>query len=446
MMFKIIYTPALLLLAASIVSSFGSLLAMSAHAKKPLDINEQNIVKQVKLGLPLALNDIEQAVNINSGSMNFVGVKQVGLLAKQQLSAIGFEVQWLDGSAFNRAGHILATHKSSNTNAVKILMIGHLDTVFAKDDNFQKFTRLSETQAAGPGVADMKGGNTIIIAALRALKNLNLLDNVSIKVLLTGDEESSGRPLSLSKKAIVDGAIWADIALGFENGDNNINTGMAARRGYTGWTLNVAGKAAHSSQIFSDEVGYGAIYETARILEAFRAQLEQEENLTFNPGMIIGGTSIAFDVAKSSGSAFGKSNVIAQKAKVKGDLRALSNKQLKSAKKTMQNIVKKSLNNTQAELIFAVGYPPMALTKGNLEVLAQYSQVSQDLGYNVVKPANPRKAGAADISFAAEHVDMSLDGLGLMGSGAHTKNEVADLTTLDKNIEKTAILIYRLSK
>jgi glutamate carboxypeptidase len=445
-MFKIINTPSLLFLAVTFTSSLTSLTVNNAHAKTLLDINEKNIVKEIELALPQALKDIEQAVNINSGSMNFDGVKQVGLLAKQQLSEIGFEVQWLDGSAFNRAGHILATHQSNNPDALKILMIGHLDTVFAKEDNFQKFKMLSKTKAAGPGIADMKGGNTIITSAMRALKKLNLLDNVSIKIVLTGDEESSGRPLSLSKKAIIDGAIWADIALGFENGDNNINTGMASRRGYTGWTLNVEGKPAHSSQIFNDEVGYGAIYETARILEAFRSKLEQEENLTFNPGMIIGGTSIDFDLAKSSGTAFGKSNVIAQKAKVKGDLRALSNKQLKSAKQTMQNIVKNNLNQTHAELIFEVGYPPMALTQGNLDLLAQYSQVSEDLGYNAVIPANPRKAGAADISFAAEHVDMSLDGLGLMGTGAHTKNEIADLTTLNKNIEKTAILIYRLSK
>jgi len=437
-MFKIKKIPALLFLATSFITN--------AHANTKLDHNEINIVKHVELAIPQAIQEIEQAVNINSGSMNIEGVKQVGLLAKQQLSDIGFDVQWLDGSEFNRAGHILATHKSNNPNALKVLMIGHLDTVFAKNDDFQKFKMLSDTQAAGPGVADMKGGNTIIISAMRILKKLNLLDNISIKVLLTGDEESSGRPLSLSKKAIVDGAIWADIALGFENGDNNINTGMAARRGYTGWTLNVSGKPAHSSQIFNEEIGYGAIYETARILEAFRAELEQEENLTFNPGMIIGGTNIDYDKAKSSGSAFGKSNVIAQTTKVRGDLRALSKSQLKSAKHTMQNIVKNNLNHTSAELIFEAGYPPMALTQGNLDLLAQYSQVSQDLGYNPVQPANPRKAGAADISFAAEHVDMALDGLGLMGWGAHTKNEVADLTTLNKNIKKTAILIYRLSK
>ena len=409
-----------------------------------LDDNERNIVKHVQQDIPRALKEIEQAVNINSGSMNIAGVKAVGSLAKKQLSALGFKVLWLDGSAFNRAGHILASFESSDPNAVKILMIGHLDTVFAKHDDFQKFTRISETKASGPGVADMKGGNTIIIAALRALKTLGLLANVSIKVVLTGDEESSGRPLSLSKKVIVEQAKWADIALGFENGDNNINTGMAARRGYVGWTLNVTGKAAHSSQIFSEKIGYGAIYETARILEAFRIQLSKEKDLTFNPGLIVGGTSTEFDTALSTGSAFGKSNVIAQEVTVKGDLRALSNEQVSFAKKVMAEIVKQNLNHTSAELSFESGYPPMALTQGNQRLLALYSQVSQDLGYAEVKAANPRNAGAADISFAANYVDMSLDGLGLMGAGAHTKNEVADLTSLSKNIEKTALLIYRL--
>ncbi|MEW6982034.1 M20/M25/M40 family metallo-hydrolase [Colwelliaceae bacterium 6471] len=428
-----------MLLASTCLSSFSSIATT-------LDANEQSIVQQVKRDLPLALKEIEQAVNINSGSMNLEGVKKVGELANQQLSALGFDVQWLDGSAFNRAGHILATHESEDPNAIKILMIGHLDTVFAQHDDFQTFTRLSENSVSGPGVADMKGGNTIIISALRALKTLNLLGNVSVKVVLTGDEESSGRPLSLSKKAIVDAAIWADIALGFENGDNNIETGMAARRGYVGWTLTVSGKAAHSSQIFSEQIGYGAVYEAARIIEAFRVQLSKEENLTVNPGLIIGGTTTSLDIAKSTGDAFGKSNVIAQQVKVMGDLRALSNTQVAYAKKVMNEIIRQNLPHTSAELTFESGYPPMALTAGNKALLAQYSQVSQDLGYNKISVANPRNAGAADISFAADHVEMSLDGMGLMGSGAHTKNEQADLTSLNKNIEKAAILIYRLAK
>jgi glutamate carboxypeptidase len=421
-----------------------SISPLTSHAA--LDQNEQKIVKQVDANIPQALQEIEQAVNINSGSLNIEGVKKVGALAREQLEAIGFKVQWLDGSGFNRAGHVLATHESKNPDAIKILMIGHLDTVFAKHDNFTTYKQIDIKTASGPGVADMKGGNTIIITALKSLQALNLLENVSVKVLLTGDEESSGRPLSLSKKAIVDAAIWADVALGYENGDNNIKTAMAARRGYVGWTLNVSATAAHSSQIFSEKVGYGAIYEASRILNSFREELATQPNLTFNPGLIVGGTNANYDSANSSATAFGKSNVIAQTVQVAGDLRALSPNQVDSAKKVMQHIVAKNLTGSTAELSFKDGYPPMALTDGNKKLLALYSDASLDLGFHKIEAANPRNAGAADISFAANHVDMALDGLGLMGSGAHTKNETADLTSLDKNIKKTALLIYRLGK
>ena len=427
-----------------LILTIASTLPLTSYAA--LDKNERDIVEQVDKNIPQALQEIEQAVNINSGSLNIEGVKKVGALTSEQLKTIGFQVEWLDGSAFNRAGHVLATYESKNPDAIKILMIGHLDTVFAKHDDFTTYKQLDADTASGPGVADMKGGNTVIITALKSLQALNLLENVSIKVLLTGDEESSGRPLSLSKQAIVDAAIWADVALGYENGDNNIKTAMAARRGYTGWTLTVDANAAHSSQIFNENVGYGAIYEASRILNSFREQLATQPNLTFNPGLIVGGTNADYDSTNSSATAFGKSNVIAQKVHVAGDLRALSPKQLENAKRSMQLITSNSLNGSKAELIFEDGYPPMALTEGNQKLLEMYSDASHDLGYNKVAAANPRNAGAADISFAANHVDMALDGLGLMGSGAHTKNETADLTSLDKNIKKTALLIYRLGQ
>ncbi|MDP5208036.1 M20/M25/M40 family metallo-hydrolase, partial [Alishewanella sp. SMS9] len=289
-----------------LIIALATTFPLTSYAK--LDKNEQQIVIQVAQHLPQALQEIEQAVNINSGSLNLAGVKKVGQLATAQLTAIGFKVEWLDGSAFNRAGHVLATRESNNPNAIKILMIGHLDTVFAENDNFNTYTQLSPTLASGPGVADMKGGNTIIITALKSLHELNLLNNVSIKVLLTGDEESSGQPLNLSKQAIVDAAIWADVALGYENADNNIETAMVARRGYIDWTLTVEAQAAHSSQIFSDTVGFGAIYEASRILNSFREQLASQPNLTFNPGLIVGGTHADFDNAHSTATAFGTSH------------------------------------------------------------------------------------------------------------------------------------------
>jgi glutamate carboxypeptidase len=292
----------------------------------------------------------------------------------------------------------------------------------------------------------MKGGNVIMLGALQALQKQGLLQQLNIKVILTGDEESSGKPLSLSKQALIDAAIWADVALGFEDGDSNIATAVTSRRGSVNWALTVKGKPAHSSQIFTDENGDGAIFETARILNEFRVQLQHEKLLTFNPGLIAGGTRVTQQGDKSNYSSFGKTNVIAKDTLVKGGIRAVSPQQLERAKAIMQTIVSQNLRQTSAVLEFQPGYPPMAQTAANLALLALYSQVSEDLGYGKITAVNPRNAGAADISFAASHVDMSLDGLGLMGSGGHTKDEVADMSSFARNMQKAAILIYRLSQ
>ena len=404
---------------------------------------ETAIVAAVATDLPLALTSLETAVNINSGTMNFDGVKAVGAHFKAELEALGFIASLTDGTPYDRAGHLTASY---GTRGPKILMIGHLDTVFAKDDDFQRFHAIDDTHIAGPGITDMKGGDVIIIAALRALKKLGLLDEVSIKIVMTGDEERSGKPLTASKKDLIDAAIWADIALGFEDGDGNIKTAVTSRRGSVDWTLDVTGRPAHSSQIFKEGYGYGAIFEGARILNSFREQLSTVENLTFNPGLIVGGTRINYEHQEASGDAFGKNNVIAKSLKITGGIRALSPEQLENAKSVMQAIVADSLAETSAVLSFGEGYPPMAPTAGNAKLLAIYSDISMGLGYGEVLAVNPRNAGAADIAFAADHVDMAMDGLGLMGDGGHTVNEVADITSLTKNIQKTAILIYRLSK
>lgn len=424
---------------------FISLLLLSflwVFPAKSQDIESQ-ILNQIEQDLPQAIATLEEIVNINSGTMNFEGVRAVGSVLQKELDELGFETELTDGSAYSRAGHLVASY---GTQGPKILMIGHLDTVFAKDDDFQDYKDLGDNKVAGPGITDMKGGDVIIVATVRALKKLGLLDQVSIRIVMTGDEERSGRPLSASKKEIVDAAIWADIALGFEDGDGNIKTAVTSRRGSVGWTLDVVGKPAHSSQVFQDHIGYGAIYEAARILEAFRVELEGMENLTFNPGMIIGGTRTDFDSVAAAGNAFGKSNVIAKELKVTGDIRALSIEQLQIAKAKMQEIASNNLAHTSATLVFSEGYPPLAPTEGNKTLLGLYSGVSEDLGYGAIESVNPRNAGAADISFTSGYVDMAMDGMGLMGDGGHTKDEIADMTTLKQNIEKAAVLIYRLSK
>ena len=415
--------------------------------RSPVDITasdlEQRILIEVDNNNSQAIALLTELVNINSGTMNFEGVKAVGGLLMTEFNQLGFNSRWEAGSAFNRAGHLVAEHRG-NGSGPKFLMIGHLDTVFEADSPFQKFELLDNQIARGPGIGDMKGGNIIILEALRALKAVGALEAMDITVVMTGDEELSGRPLALSKKALIDAAKYADIALGFENGDGNPATANVSRRGSIGWKLTVTGKPAHSSQIFREDIGPGAIYEAARILTQFYAELRQEDLLTFNPGNILGGTKVTFDDQTKTGTAFGKDNIIAETALVTGDIRAISEIQLNRVKTKMQAIVAASYPHTRGVIEFSEGYPAMAPTAGNKRLLEIYSGVSQDLGFGEVTAVNPLRAGAADVSFTADYVDMAIDALGLGSNKGHTAAETGDLATLPTQTKRAAILLLRL--
>lgn len=384
---------------------------------------------------------LERIVNINSGTMNFQGVKEVGAVLRSEFGALGFTTEWVDGAPFGRAGHLVADHPGPGP---RILLVGHLDTVFEPDSPFQKFERVGETAARGPGVIDMKGGDVVMLLALWALRTEGTLKSMNIGVVLTGDEEAGGRPLALSRAALVKAAQGAKVAIGFEDGDGALAHAVIARRGTTNWELRVKGNPAHSSQVFTAKEGYGAVFEAARILNAFRETLATQPHLTFNPGVILGGTAIDYDEKASRGSAFGKTNVIAEHTVVTGDLRSLSPEQLLAAQKTMKGLVAASLPRTSATLTFDEGYPSLAPTAGNDRLLALYSQASQDVGAGPVTAVDPDKAGAADVSFISAQVPMILDGVGLRGTGGHTVEETADLTTLPTMAKRVAVLLARL--
>lgn len=388
-----------------------------------------------------ALVLLERVVNINSGTQNFKGVQEVGKIFLAELDALGFKTRWVDGAPFKRAGHLVAEHPGSGP---KILLVGHLDTVFEADSPFQTVERIGDKEARGPGIIDMKGGNVIIVQALKALASTGTLKAMNVTVVMTGDEEDAGEPLAKAREALIDAAKGSTYAIGFEDGPGDPKTAVISRRGTTSWTLRVKGKAAHSSQIFRQDIGYGAIFEAARILNAFREKLAGEPYLTFNPGAIVGGTAADFDTVQARGTAFGKTNVIAEHVIVSGDMRTLSAEQLAKAKQMMEAVVKTPLPHAEATITFEDGYPPLAPTDGNRTLLALYDQASRDVGAGGVTAVDPMRAGAADVAFIAGIVPNIMDGAGLMGRDDHTVNETADLTTLPSQTKRAAVLLYRL--
>jgi glutamate carboxypeptidase len=293
----------------------------------------------------------------------------------------------------------------------------------------------------------MKGGDVIIIAALKALKTAGALDDMNLVVVMTGDEEDSGDPQAAARAALVAAARGARYALGFEDGPGDPRFAVTARRGTSSWKLQVKGKTGHSSQIFRTELGYGANYELARILDGFRRTLAGEPHLTFNPSLILGGTAAELDEILSRGSASGKTNVIAATALAMGDLRTLSKEQLQHARDTMKTVLTDgALAQTEATLTFADGYPSLPPTEGNARLLAEYDRASRDTGAGPVAAVSPDRAGAADVSFISGEVPQIIDGIGLMGHDDHSPSETADLATLPSQTKRAAILLYRLNQ
>jgi glutamate carboxypeptidase len=388
---------------------------------------------------------LERLVNRNSGTLNLEGVAAVGAMVRAELEPLGFEVRWVDMRATGRAGHLVATHRG-NGRGKRILLIGHLDTVFEPDSPFQAFARTGN-RAVGPGVGDCKGGDAVMIAALRAMQTAGTLRDADIMVVVTGDEERPGSPVSAARRDLVEAGRWADIALEYENlaTEGGRDFGTVARRSSTSWTLTARGRTGHSSGIFGAELGYGAIYEMARILDSFRRALP-EPNLTYNVGVIGGGTPAAIDAEGLTVTASGKTNIVAETAIARGDIRSLTAEQEARVRARMQAIVAEHLPRTSAELVFAEdGYPPMAPTVGNRAVLARLNAVNRDLGLAEMPEYDPAKRGAADSSFVAGDAD-TLAGMGAGGGGAHAEGEWVDLVTLARQAKRSAVLITRLSR
>jgi len=419
------------------------LLAVSTSSAQTLSKTEQRIVDWIDAHNDESIQFLEQVVNVNSGTENHEGVREVGRMYAEAFEDIGMETTWEDLSAVNRSGNLYAEQKGSHGK--RLLLIGHLDTVFPKDSPFQKFEMVNDSIAAGPGTEDMKGGDNVILFALKALRAAGVLEDARIVVALTGDEEFTGQPFEVSRGRFVAEAKNSDAALGFEGGVGSMNSATVARRGFTGWNLTVHGKRGHSSLIFNDEFGSGAIFEAARILHDWYEEMVGEENLTFGAGIIVGGTSVEYDGELAKGSAFGKRNVIPQIVRVAGDLRTLSPEQTEHAMARMKEIASRNLPETSAELVFDESFPAMAPTAGNRVLLQKLDQINRALGFGPIHEVDPAKRGAADISFATPYTD-GLAGLGPFGSGGHTTKERINVQSIPVATKRAAILIYRLTQ
>ncbi|MGA2535453.1 MAG: M20/M25/M40 family metallo-hydrolase [Terracidiphilus sp.] len=424
-----------------------------SHEPQPLTPVEQRMASSIDSHLAEDAQFLEQIVDINSGTMHLAGVEAVKDVLAPRFEALGFKVRWVPmQSVTGRAGDLVAEHlcaRGEGHCGKRMLLIGHMDTVFEPASSFQKYAIVPGTDgkvATGPGIADMKGGLVIMLSALRAMKEAGTLDNAEIRIVLSGDEERTGVPIEAARRDMIDAAKHSDVALEFEpsarlNGQDTVSVG---RRSSTTWHIEASGLSGHSSQIFGPRLGYGAIYEMARILDSFRRELP-EDGLTFSPGLILGGATAESNSDATGGSATGKANVIAASALASGDIRTLDNEQTLRVEDKMRRIVAAHLPQTDAKISFDEGYPAMAATAGGRELMRQWSGISVALGLGPVEESGVMTRGAGDIAFAAPYV-AGLVGVGMLGEGYHAEGEKGYLDSMAPQAKRNAVLMERLSR
>jgi glutamate carboxypeptidase len=428
---------------SAFILAAGLMALLTSPATAEISRPEQAMIQTVDAEQDRTVSMLETWVNQNSGSLNSPGVEAVGRMLRSELEQLGFKVEWVDMKAAGRAGHIVARHKG-NGRGKRMLLIGHLDTVFEPDSSFQRWERKGD-RGIGPGSGDDKGGMAVMIAALRAMKAGGTLKAADITVVLTGDEEDAGDPIEVTRGPLIRAGKWADVALDFEglSQKEGRDMGAIARRSSDSWTVIASGRTGHSSGVTNPN--YGAIYELARIIDAFRRELG-EDKLTYNVGMIGGGATTEMDQGRIRLNATGKTNIIAATAVARGDLRAISQDQIDRTKAKMREIVAKSLPGTTAQVSFdRGGYPPMSPTEGNRAILARLNRVNADMGLPQMGEIDPMERGAGDISFVAADVD-GLVGLGPAGAGSHAPGEYVDIPSIARQAKRAAILMSRLAK
>ncbi len=410
---------------------------------------EQQTVKAIDAGTPGAVALLRQMVEINSGTGNVAGVRAVRDVIVPRLEALGFQMTWHPMDEVKRAGDLVAVHAcaaGAERCGRRVLLIGHMDTVFEPYSKFQHYAVVAGSGgkvASGPGVNDMKGGLAVMLLALEGMNAAGALERSEIRIVLSGDEENHGTPVEVSRKDMVDAAKVSDVALEFETGTRNkgVDTISIARRSSTSWTLKTTGVSGHSSQVFGERLGFGAIYEMARVLDRFRQEL-REDGLTYNVGLVAGGQTE--EIAAGEAKAAGKSNIVPPVAEAKGDMRTLSDQQTTRVQAKMRAIVAEHLPGTGATITFEEGYPAMPPTEAGHALVKELNAVNRSLGMAEQPELDPVLRGAGDISFVAQYVP-GLVGTGGMGEGAHAEGETVFLESIPAQAKRFAVLMERFA-
>lgn len=428
----------LLTLLSPVLVSVVALVSGSAHSadnvEPTLTADERTMTAWLDGQEAAMLQLLERITNINSGSLNKPGINALATLFSDELRLLGFDITTLPGDVIvtpscpgsnytlDLTDHVLASKPGKGT---RLLLMGHLDTVFPLDSPFQTFSRVGDT-VFGPGVADMKGGLVVMLYALKALHEAGELENISLSVLLNSDEEMGS--LS-SRRFLEEQAQLHDYGLVYES--SGANTMVRQRKGLGQARFVVHGKASHAGGAHAQ--GRSAIKELAYKIVEIERMTDYESGVTVNVGVINGGEA---------------RNTIAPCAEALVDLRYPESQQGVDAVTQFEQIFNTvfSYSVDSGELTTEswtnLHRPPKIPTEQSDRLLDKTIAIGRLLGQEL---GVSNSGGGTDGSLTQAMGLPTLDSLGVSGSGAHSDREQASAASILQRAKLSAILMQRLS-
>ncbi|MFC0273009.1 M20 family metallopeptidase [Metabacillus herbersteinensis] len=361
---------------------------------------------------------IEKLVNIDSGSYFKQGVDKIGTLLTESYENLGFNVKVIEQEEFGN--HLIIQHKDAIDP--KIIILAHMDTVFAEGTSKDRPFHIEGNRAYGPGVIDMKASQISLLYAIKALIHEGYLGFKNIRIVINSDEEV-GSP---SSRAVIEReAIGKKYALVMEPARKDGSL-VSSRRGKGNYTLIVEGKAAHSG--IEPEKGRSAIEELAHKIIQLYELSDHEKGISVNVGMIEGGSS---------------ANTVSDHAEAQVDIRMIAIDQAERLEEKLEEICSSTgVSGTTVSLEGEMNRPPMEKNKKTRALLRIIQDVGDEIGVEIEDTAT---GGGSDASFTSTLGVATIDGLGPVGGNAHSEKEYLEIYTLVERSLLLATIIERLS-
>jgi len=363
--------------------------------------------------LPRVLAELETLVNIDCGSYTPDGVNRVADFVADALRGLGADVERrahdpADGGP--QLGDLVIGRLAGD--GPRLLLIGHMDTVFDPGTAAARPYRSSGDRATGPGVTDMKAG---LLAGLHAVAALHEAGARPAVTFVANPDEEIGSPFSTPVIRALAPQHDAVLVLECARANGDI---VSARKGVADYRFEIAGRAAHAG--VEPEKGRSAIVEAAHQVLALHALNGRWPSVTVNAGVIRGGT---------------RPNVVAERCELEVDVRAATAESFEAVTAGVERLAAApSIDGVTVSVHRTAGHPPMEKTDASARLVALAVELAADLGFDLKDAAT---GGASDANTTAALGLPTLDGLGPVGGDDHSADEWLDLASV---VPRTTLL------